>query len=517
MRTLILFAFVLASPVFAQQRNHFLLPSAQLAESRFGSASAIEGDLAVVGRDGQGPGQAFGFDVQSGAQILDLVPSIGSGGDRFGGAIALDESMIAIGARLLDLATFNDGAVFVFDRATGQEVMILTGSSSVSNGRLGTSVALGGEFIAAGAPHSSSSNQARAYLFDRATGAELQAIEQPGSSAFGASIAVDAQFLLVGAPGDPINGLASGAAYIYDTSTGDLRWQLSPADGNANDEFGFRVALADGLAIVSAPGKEGISHASQGVVYVFDAQTGDELARIDPLDPDTDNRFGTSLSTDGATLAIGSPIDDLVKTNSGSVYVYELAGLQPIGEFAALDVDPFDRFGASVSIDFPNVVVGSAWDGPNCSQRGSAHLFTIDPDQAPGSNECSPAEANSSGLPGRLSFAWGGDLAKGNFLQLAATDLPAFGFGYFLVAGQPANIPMAGGSSGTLCLGGEIGRLSSQVHLISGSGTLSVGVDLAELPLSPVRPAQPGETWRFQAWFRDGQTSNFTNARAVVF
>ena len=29
--------------------------------------------------------------------------------------------------------------------------------------------------------------------------------------------------------------------------------------------------------------------------------------------------------------------------------------------------------------------------------------------------------------------------------------------------------------------------------------------------------AQAGETWNFQVWFRDGQTSNFTNGVSVQF
>jgi hypothetical protein len=45
-------------------------------------------------------------------------------------------------------------------------------------------------------------------------------------------------------------------------------------------------------------------------------------------------------------------------------------------------------------------------------------------------------------------------------------------------------------------------------------------VDLAHIPLTPIVAVQAGETWSFQAWYRDahpGPTSNFSDGRAVPF
>jgi hypothetical protein len=52
-------------------------------------------------------------------------------------------------------------------------------------------------------------------------------------------------------------------------------------------------------------------------------------------------------------------------------------------------------------------------------------------------------------------------------------------------------------------------------------GAVSIPVDLTRVPQpSSFVAVQPGETWRFQLWFRDvnpNVTSNFTNAVAVTF
>ena len=77
------------------------------------------------------------------------------------------------------------------------------------------------------------------------------------------------------------------------------------------------------------------------------------------------------------------------------------------------------------------------------------------------------------------------------------------------------------GSQGNLCLGGGIGRYRDDVMSTGPAGSMSLALDLTQTPTPSGRTtAQAGETWYFQAWFRDKnptQTSNFTDAVAVTF
>ncbi|MCP3920687.1 MAG: hypothetical protein GY711_34605 [bacterium] len=61
--------------------------------------------------------------------------------------------------------------------------------------------------------------------------------------------------------------------------------------------------------------------------------------------------------------------------------------------------------------------------------------------------------------------------------------------------------------------------VGSYLHDIGAlnTGAANVDVDTNALPTTPIAVAQPGETWNFQAWYRDGGTSNFTNGVAVLF
>jgi hypothetical protein len=162
------------------------------------------------------------------------------------------------------------------------------------------------------------------------------------------------------------------------------------------------------------------------------------------------------------------------------------------------------------------VFVGSA---SNCN----SYSLAIDPGQGatPGVNFCGPAVPNSTGLSGRISAVGSGAVAQQD-LVLVGQDLPLLSNGYFIVSANAGTVPNPGGSSGNLCLHPPYGRFIAQTQNSGSSGTVSIPVNLTSLPQPNGSVAvQPGETWRFQLWYRDAflgvATSNFTDAVAVTF
>lgn len=133
-----------------------------------------------------------------------------------------------------------------------------------------------------------------------------------------------------------------------------------------------------------------------------------------------------------------------------------------------------------------------------------------------GSVYCTPANLNSSGTSGVCS-AFGQYHAEANDLELSASGLPKNELGYFLCSQTLGFTANPGGSQGNLCIGGKIGRFVSQVQDSGSTGSFSIPVDLDGLPVWRNQAAQPGETWYFQAWFKDGSFSNFTDGLEVTF
>ncbi len=143
-------------------------------------------------------------------------------------------------------------------------------------------------------------------------------------------------------------------------------------------------------------------------------------------------------------------------------------------------------------------------------------------DGSVGDQYCSPAVANSAHGTGAHLALSGTNISQFAALELAVTDLPPQTFGFFLTSTARDMVAMPGGSQGTLCLGGSIGRFvgPGQIQNSGAQGAFSLTVDPRTLP-SPGGPVLPsfGETWNFQAWYRDanpGVTSNFSSAASVA-
>ncbi|MDF1837556.1 MAG: hypothetical protein P1V35_06800 [Planctomycetota bacterium] len=135
---------------------------------------------------------------------------------------------------------------------------------------------------------------------------------------------------------------------------------------------------------------------------------------------------------------------------------------------------------------------------------------------------CYTSVPNSTGVPGRMAVS-GSNAISDNQLTVKAFQLPIGSFGFFLTSRVMGNQPGFGGTSSTLCLGGSIGRFvaPNQVQAADSSGRFSIDLDLAAMPTpTGFIPVQTGESWYFQAWYRDANpnsTSNLTDAIEVGF
>ncbi|MEZ6014942.1 MAG: hypothetical protein R3F49_07510 [Planctomycetota bacterium] len=140
-----------------------------------------------------------------------------------------------------------------------------------------------------------------------------------------------------------------------------------------------------------------------------------------------------------------------------------------------------------------------------------------------GSTYCAPAVANSTGAGGTLR-ASGQRAAAANDVTVVAGALPMNSFGFFLASMTQGSVGQPGGSQGTLCLGGAIGRYvgPGQIQNSGATGSFSLALDLTQTPTpNGLVSVNAGETWNFQAWYRDSvggvATSNFTEGLSIDF
>ncbi|MCP3920757.1 MAG: PKD domain-containing protein [bacterium] len=146
-----------------------------------------------------------------------------------------------------------------------------------------------------------------------------------------------------------------------------------------------------------------------------------------------------------------------------------------------------------------------------------------DPPATPpiGNNYCSPNLPNSTGNPASITATGSADVTD-NDLTLTAASMPLGEFGYFLASPVQGFDPTPGSSSGNFCLAGGsmLGRFDELVRNSGASGQFSIDVNLTAVPIAAnpgTTAIQPGDSWNFQGWYRDGVTSNFTDGVSVLF
>ena len=138
-----------------------------------------------------------------------------------------------------------------------------------------------------------------------------------------------------------------------------------------------------------------------------------------------------------------------------------------------------------------------------------------------GSSFCGPAAPNVTGVAATIR-AEGSAAVADNDVLLVAEDLPPGQFGMFVTSQTQGFTPGLGGGPGTLCLGGALGRFTGSLSASTSGGELQYAIDLGAVPQGAAAVAVvPGDTWSFQAWYRDvvagSPSSNLTDGLQVTF
>jgi hypothetical protein len=130
------------------------------------------------------------------------------------------------------------------------------------------------------------------------------------------------------------------------------------------------------------------------------------------------------------------------------------------------------------------------------------------------------ASPNSSGQQAE-TLAYGFGLVSSGRILLATEGLPP-GQPALLIASQAWSfLPPVPGTMGYQCVIGNLAVFRDSVSFADNTGRVMHDVDLTAMPTRPTSTSvQPGETWHFQAWYRDnlgGSTTNFSLPTRIDF
>jgi len=368
----------------------------------FGHSVSLSGDVLVVGADGKevgsnrDQGAAYIF-IRPGSGWTDahenarLQADNGNAGDHFGWSAAIDGDVVAVGAPKYT-AGGNDkqGAVYLFEEPAGGwsglqlSSTLLLASNGAASDQFGTSVAVAGEGVVAGAPYHNNSHGA-VYVFQR-----------------------------------PESGWQSM------TETRILYGDANTDDG---EQFGYSVAAAGDYVAVGAPERDGDSY-GEGLTYLFRGlisgwdSTPTPVAHLSASDVNGAYHIGWSTTMDGDLVASGAIYAHngghaTGSDDPGAVYVFvkPVDGWSDITSTAILTVTGSKFFGKSAAIDDGVVVAGE----PSYQHyQGAAYVFSCMSPIAPSN----PAESIVGGTDFHMS--WVPNEANDQYQIWRSVDAPYF-------------------------------------------------------------------------------------------
>jgi hypothetical protein len=211
--------------------------------------------------------------------------------------------------------------------------------------------------------------------------AKLLASDAQANDNFGWSVAVSGDTAVIGARLEATGGSNAGAVYVFTRSGGSWTQQakLLASDAQSSDYFGDSVAVSGDTAVIGAYG-EATGGSNAGAVYVFTRSGGAwvEQAKLMASDAQSSDYFGYSVAVSGDTAVIGAYREDTGGSDAGAAYVFTRSGGAWVeqAKLMASDAQSSDRFGGSVAVSGDTAVIGARYEDTGGSDAGAAYVFT---------------------------------------------------------------------------------------------------------------------------------------------
>lgn len=309
----------------------------------------------------------------------------------FGSSVAISDQYAIIGSKENSQIAYKGGSAYIFEKKEGKWLCVqeIVGSENNIKDYLGTSVALTGNYVFAGALKydldENNKDVGIVYVYQRqASGDWIQTqtlmpdtIED--SHSFGCSMATYNTQLVVGAFGDRDE---SGKVFLFELE--DNQWIqrhcLIPDDPDLGGRFGCSVDIYQDYIIVGAY----LGFDYQGAVYIFQRLESGwkqmELIKYPILDQI--GHFGYAVSINDHYAAVGSKSEkeNAGIRSTGAVYVYQRNNdtWEQMPKLLAPNLQKDDKFGLSIDLEGNILAVGGTKMDSDVVDSGSVNIYRIE-------------------------------------------------------------------------------------------------------------------------------------------
>jgi len=363
-----------------------------------GRTVAVHGDRIAVGAPssptpGAVPGPAvYVYRREGGLWVFEdrVTPTLPlTHEDHWGQALAMTDTVLAVGADDEDGAAIDGGAVHLYERSGDQWLFQerLEPAALPNFSRFGFSLAMEGDRQAVGASQLGG-GLGGVYLYERGPGgwAESFRYELPMTTQLGSAVALRSPYLFVGESHSDAAADGGGAVHVFHSggAHGFVETLVAP-DAEPFDAFGAELDVSGDVLVVGAA-KRDDSFADEGAAYVFLDTHGPDGFEFDQKltseAPEEDGRFGMSVAADGDRVLVGAGREDSHgHENAGVGHAYRRA--TPAAPFelearlSAVDETPYAGLGTAVELSGDLALLGAHGADHAGSNSGALYLFSL--------------------------------------------------------------------------------------------------------------------------------------------
>lgn len=390
-----LYGSALSDPAPYALDNIIYNPNAGTNDS-FGYRLSLSGPYIAIGApddssDGASSGRAYIHSALDGSLLFTLSNPSADFNDAFGRSISASDNWVLVGAHFDSTAGAQAGSAYVYDITTGALVYTFNNPFPAASDYFGSYVAVSNNYALIGTPNNDTGagGAGTAYIYELATGTRLHTIANPtplAGESFGYRVALSDSYAVISAYENAL-GVNEGAVYVYDTLTGNLLHTLTNPDFQDYAGFGDAIAIDGDNIIISSVYQDFNDRAEVGVAYVFDALSGNLLQTLSSGIAAEYTNFGTSVDISGNYAIVGTPFGWVADSGgnhilgAGFAEVFDILSGRLLHTFYNPDPGIGGSYGYDVSIDGNTASIGFYSDNSTVNE-GSVHIYHIDFDDS---------------------------------------------------------------------------------------------------------------------------------------
>lgn len=398
------FAYAAGGP--ANVLNQVYPPAGSFKAYHYGDALSVNGELAAVGAEGdtatgniEGAGSVFMYKKINGTwtmqqRLQSPIPAIS---ENFGSDVCISGNYLAVGASGHKNTASGQGAVYIYfyNGSSWQFKQKILAPDAGQNEYFGGEIAMNGLTMIVGASNAkvaANTRQGAAYTFSYTLNGwifqhKLVAPDGTTDSYFGSSIAVEGDYIVIGAAGAMVSGNKKGAAYVFvwGGGTWTMQKKLFSETVMGLSGFGNAVSIEGDQVLVGSQNEPYGGFSYCGLAYLF-KRTGANWSLKTTFHPSagaSDLRYGLRLALKNGYAIISASMQYLGDIQPGRVYLYKLTneGSRFLKFIDIPNPTNYDYWASDIAFDGNTFLISSTttYRHPQLgTETGVAYFGTID-------------------------------------------------------------------------------------------------------------------------------------------